>query len=433
MSTTIETVRNGVDTETLFATLDAVKAQPGLGTFQFRVANHWSTARTTARRSRLLRRRRRGHLPCRGVPARRRRARDPDRTDTGPNPAEYLLHALAACLTTSLVYVAAARKVRLTRGGVGSRATWTCAEPRPLRRGAERIRPDPGLVRRRGRRPPEKLRELVERAKARSAVFDMVTNGVAVHVGTRLSDQRRPVRPGAAAGPPVAIDTLIVGAGQAGLALSHLLSPAPGTSTSCSSAAGSAQRWHERWDSLTLLSPNWMNGLPGVPDAAIPTATSTGPADRAPPGVRASFAAPVVEGVEVTRWSVARPDSSGRGARVPGSRETSWSRPATQPNRGALLAARMPTRSTASKYRRPDLLPDGPVSWSAPARRASSSRSSCAAPGERSFSRSVVIRAPRGGTAGATSSTGSSCSATSTSRSTRCPTQKRRSACRCSP
>ena len=35
-------------------------------------------------------------------------------TDTGPNPAESLLHALAACLTTTLVYVAAARKVRLT-------------------------------------------------------------------------------------------------------------------------------------------------------------------------------------------------------------------------------------------------------------------------------------------------------------------------------
>ena len=35
-------------------------------------------------------------------------------TDTGPNPAEYLLHALAACVTTSLVFSAAARKVRLT-------------------------------------------------------------------------------------------------------------------------------------------------------------------------------------------------------------------------------------------------------------------------------------------------------------------------------
>src|SRR5262245_66436158 len=32
-------------------------------------------------------------------------------TDTGPTPAEYVLHALAACLTTSVVYVAAARRV----------------------------------------------------------------------------------------------------------------------------------------------------------------------------------------------------------------------------------------------------------------------------------------------------------------------------------
>ena len=31
-----------------------------------------------------------------------------------PNPAEHLLHALAACLTTTLVYVATARKIRLT-------------------------------------------------------------------------------------------------------------------------------------------------------------------------------------------------------------------------------------------------------------------------------------------------------------------------------
>jgi OsmC-like protein. len=34
-----------------------------------------------------------------------------------------------------------------------------------------------------GDAPPEKLRELVDRAKARSAVFDMITNGVPVHVG----------------------------------------------------------------------------------------------------------------------------------------------------------------------------------------------------------------------------------------------------------
>jgi hypothetical protein len=33
--------------------------------------------------------------------------------DTGANPAEYLLNALAACLTISIVYVATARKAQL--------------------------------------------------------------------------------------------------------------------------------------------------------------------------------------------------------------------------------------------------------------------------------------------------------------------------------
>ena len=33
--------RNGVDTPTLFATLSAVKGQPELAKFQFRVSNRW--------------------------------------------------------------------------------------------------------------------------------------------------------------------------------------------------------------------------------------------------------------------------------------------------------------------------------------------------------------------------------------------------------
>ena len=43
MSTTVSTdsIRNGVDTGQLFATLDAIDAQPELGRFQFRVTNRW--------------------------------------------------------------------------------------------------------------------------------------------------------------------------------------------------------------------------------------------------------------------------------------------------------------------------------------------------------------------------------------------------------
>ncbi len=36
-----DTIRNGVDTAQLFGTLDAVKAQPELAKFQFRVRNRW--------------------------------------------------------------------------------------------------------------------------------------------------------------------------------------------------------------------------------------------------------------------------------------------------------------------------------------------------------------------------------------------------------
>jgi uncharacterized OsmC-like protein len=93
------------------------------------------------------------------------------------------LHALAACLTTSLVYVAAARGVRLTRvesrleGDMDVRGALGLSDE--VRNGFEQIRVS-FLVE--GDAPPEKLQQLVERAQARSAVFDMVTHGVPVAV-----------------------------------------------------------------------------------------------------------------------------------------------------------------------------------------------------------------------------------------------------------
>ena len=185
MSSTIERVRNGVDTETLFATLDAVKAQPELGTFQFRVTNQWlggSHNRSTIKDFYAA-----GGEDTSRVEAFQLDAGEPAiliGTDTGPNPAEFLLHALAACLTTSLVYVAAARGVRLTRvestveGDMDVRGALGLSDE--VRNGFEQIRISFVVE---GDASPEKLRQLVERAKARSAVFDMVTNGVPVYVG----------------------------------------------------------------------------------------------------------------------------------------------------------------------------------------------------------------------------------------------------------
>lgn len=184
MTVVTDSIRNGVDTEKMFATLDLIKQQPELAKFQFRASNHWIGG---AHNRSVLK----DFYAAGGEDTTRGEEFELDAgepaillgSDTGPNPAEYLLHALAACLTTSIVYVAAARKVELewvestvtgdmdVRGALG-----VDVEPR---NGFERISV---AFRVTGDAPEEKLREVVNRAKARSAVYDMVTNGVPVAV-----------------------------------------------------------------------------------------------------------------------------------------------------------------------------------------------------------------------------------------------------------
>jgi uncharacterized OsmC-like protein len=182
-----DTVRNGVDTEKMFATLDLIKAQPELARFRFRASNRWiggAHNRSTIKDFYAAG----GEDTTRAEPF-ELEAGEPAillGADTGPNPAEFLLHALAACLTTSIVYVAAARKVQLT--SVASTVTGDMDVRGALgvddrvRNGFERISVSFRVT---GNAPAEKLREVVERARARSAVYDMVTNGVPVAVDVR--------------------------------------------------------------------------------------------------------------------------------------------------------------------------------------------------------------------------------------------------------
>ena len=194
-------IRNGVDTGRMFATLDLIKDQPELAKFRFRVANRWVAG--AHNRSTI-----KGFYAAGGEDTTRAAEFQLDAgepaillgADEGPNPAEYLLHALAACLTTSIVYVAAARKVELTsvesaltgdmdvRGALG-----VDDEPR---NGFERIAVEFRVA---GNAPAEKLREVVERARQRSAVYDMVTNGVpvALEVSARLMELQAHTEAGA--------------------------------------------------------------------------------------------------------------------------------------------------------------------------------------------------------------------------------------------
>jgi len=184
MTHVIDAIRNGVNTDQMYGTLDAIKAQPELGAFRFRARNHWIDGahnRTTIQgfygAGQEDESRDEPFVVDAGEPAILLG------TDTGANPAEYLLHALAACLTTSLVYVAAARKVRLTEvqstleGDMDVRGALGLSDE--VRNGFSRIRVSFKV---KGDAPEEKLREVVARAAQRSAVYDIVTNGVQLDV-----------------------------------------------------------------------------------------------------------------------------------------------------------------------------------------------------------------------------------------------------------
>ena len=58
------------------------------------------------------------------------------------------------------------------------------------------------------------------------------------------------------------IDTVVIGAGHAGLSVSRLLTRA-GVPHVVLDRGRVGERWRsERWDSLHLLTPNWMTRLP---------------------------------------------------------------------------------------------------------------------------------------------------------------------------
>jgi uncharacterized OsmC-like protein len=178
-----DSMRNGVDTATLFATLDAVKQAPEAAKFQFRAHNQWLSG--THNRSTIT--------DFYGVGEERAHERsfvfDADHPavlvgqDHGPTPVEFLLHALAACLTAGLANIAAARRVRLTE--VRSTVTGDIdlngilgLDPQ-VRNGYQQLTVRFTI---KGDAPAEKLREIVEQSRARSAVYDVVTNQVPVTI-----------------------------------------------------------------------------------------------------------------------------------------------------------------------------------------------------------------------------------------------------------
>ena len=107
------TLVNGVDTRTLMATVNAIKDDPGLGACRFRARNIWLSGNHN--RSVVT-----GFFGARQEIAHAQTfVMDADEPailaghDQGANPVEHLLHALASCLTTSMVAHAAVRGIEI--------------------------------------------------------------------------------------------------------------------------------------------------------------------------------------------------------------------------------------------------------------------------------------------------------------------------------
>ena len=186
--TTIQSKRkpeplNGVDTPSLAGALDLLAQQNELAKFQFRATNRWQQG-THSRTS---------IQSFSGAGGEQSHVReftfDADHPqiltgrDQGPTPVEFLLHGLAACLTAGIGNIAAMRGVTLyevesqLEGDIDLLGILGLSNT--VRNGYQGIRVNFKL---KGDAPEDVLRKIVERSRDRSAVYDVLTNGVPVTI-----------------------------------------------------------------------------------------------------------------------------------------------------------------------------------------------------------------------------------------------------------
>ena len=178
---------NGVNTPALFATIDVVKSQPQLAAFQFRAEGNWLSGthmRTTM-----------ATFAGAGGEHSHKAAYTADADhpsvlcgdDNAPTPVEYVMHALAACLTAGIANIAAARGVKLhsvtssLEGDIDLRGILGLSNE--VRNGFSAMRVVFAID---GDAPEAKLKEIVQQACARSAVFDILSNGIPISIETNV-------------------------------------------------------------------------------------------------------------------------------------------------------------------------------------------------------------------------------------------------------
>ncbi|GAC1365672.1 MAG: NAD(P)/FAD-dependent oxidoreductase [Ktedonobacteraceae bacterium] len=165
------------------------------------------------------------------------------------------------------------------------------------------------------------------------------------------------------------IETVIIGGGQAGLALSYYLTR-QGRAHLVLEQGRVGETWRsQRWDSFTLNTPNWMTRLPGFayqgddPDGFLPREDIVAYLKQ----YAASFNAPLHCGVRVT---AVRQQQKGDGYIVEAEQMTFEARNVVLAT-GAYPKPKLPSASAAlpmdicqlstSEYRNPQMLPSGAV------------------------------------------------------------------------
>jgi uncharacterized OsmC-like protein len=174
---------NGVNTPALLATIGVVAGQPALAKFQFRAHGQWKSG--THMQGTML-----GFSGAGGEHAHKAATMaDSDHPavlcgeDEGPTPVEWILHGLAGCLTAGIANIAAVRGVKLhsveafVEGDIDLQGILGISDQ--VRNGFSDIRVTFKVA---GDAPAETLKAIVAQSQARSAVFDMLTNGLPVSV-----------------------------------------------------------------------------------------------------------------------------------------------------------------------------------------------------------------------------------------------------------
>jgi uncharacterized OsmC-like protein len=174
---------NGVVVDDIINTINVIKATPSIAKFKFRIRNQWVD----------------GGQNCSIADSFYGAGQEQSRTepfvlvadeppvllgkDSAANPVEHLLHALASCLTTSMVYHAAARGIRIEEvessleGDLDLQGFLKL--DKNVRNGYQGIRVRFKI---KADAPDEQLQEIGQLGPEHSPVFDSLTKGVPVSV-----------------------------------------------------------------------------------------------------------------------------------------------------------------------------------------------------------------------------------------------------------